>query len=195
MYQIDIIYVYKNFVANKYQKNYIMADSGQEPDHDKMTTSSLALLDRLITFLEEFTNKILDHSQNFGISALIHMRYQCQELQELADLLLNQGNVVVYFTEVVLLKELKTQIYKHLSIIQDLASHNVISNRTIEIPPNLQRELRTIAEIYQGIDEKLRRVRTNPLLPGQAGPQGAQASHYEETGPQGPQPPHDEETT
>ena len=151
-----------------------MAECGQEPDHDKMTTNILALLDRLMTLLEEFTNKILDDSQYFGSAALIHMRYQCQELREFADLLYNQGKFGELDLELVLLQQLKPQIEEHLRIIQVLEGLNVIPNRTIEIPLDLRRKLSMIAEIYKDIGEKLRQVRLHPLPSGHAGPHGPQ---------------------
>ena len=181
-----------------------MAEAGPEPDpdtdrdHDQKTTNTIGLLDRVKTLLEDFINEILDHPlQYLGSASLIHMRYSCQELKELGGLLINHGNFVKdsFPTEVVLLEQLQPHIYDHLVIIQALEDQNVIPNRTIEIPPHSQQELRRIAKFYQGIDEQLRRLRPHPLRTGHAVPQGSQPSH-EETGPQGPRPQqlHDEET-
>ena len=161
-----------------------MAEAEPEPDpntdrdHDQKTTNTIGLLDRVKTLLEKFINDILDHPphspQYLGRASLIHMRHQCQELQELADLLLDQGNFGVLDLERVLLQQLKPQIEEHLRIIQVLEGLNVIPNRTIEIPLDLRRKLRMIAEIYKDIDEKLRQVRFRPLPSGHAGPHGPQ---------------------
>ena len=146
-----------------------MAEAVPEPDpdtdrdHDKETTNTIGLLDRVKTVLEEFIKEILDHPpQYLGRTGLIQMRHhsrQCIELKELADLLLKEGNFCVLDLDFVLLQQLNPQIEEHLRIIQVLEDLNVIPNRTFEIPSDLQRELRKIAEIYRDIDDKLRQVR------------------------------------
>ena len=149
-------------------------------DSDTMTTTTIALLDQFKTFLEDFITKILsDHPpQYFGTTTLIHMKHQSQELLELTDILLS-GESFCLINEFNLLHRLRSQIQIHHRIIRDLEVHNGIANlRPIEIPQNLQIELRTIAKEYQEIDRKLRQVRNHQLGP--------------DSGSQGPQPPHDE---
>ena len=162
-----------------------MAEARREPDADTMTTNTIALLDQFKTFLEDFITKILsDHPpQYFGTTTLIHMKHQSQEFLELADILLSGENFGLFELERDLLQQLRPQINDHLRIIHDLELHNGISNlRPIEIPQNLQNDLRMIANKYQDIDTRLRQVR-NPDQAGQAGP---------DIGSQGHQPPHDE---